>query len=306
MDDRPSVSIIIPNLNEPDLLVCLRALDVQRIHGIPFEILVVDNGSREMPEMAVSLVSGARLLRETTPGPGPARNLGVAQARAPILAFIDADCVASPNWLRVIVEYFDEHPEVDFIGGDIRIRPANADRLTAVEAYENVYSYRARSYVEQYGFAASGNMAVRAEVFHSVGPFGGIGTMEDTEWGQRATAAGYQIGYLEGARVYTPSCNSFPELARRWDRHVAHEFRHVGHKPLALAKWIGKSVAMAGSPVFETIRIWRSDRANGTRERLLALSCVTRIRLYRARRMLGLAWHHNTAGMVDMWNRESK
>lgn len=63
---------------------------------------------------------------------------------------------------------------------------------------------------------------------------------------------------------------------------------------------------MAASPPLELLRIWRSDRVANWRERLLALGCVTRVRLYRARRMVGLVWHDNAAGMVDMWNRENR
>lgn len=303
----PRVSVIIPHLNEPgDLRLCLQSLDAQRTDDLDFEIIVVDNGSREMPSFATSLVPGVRLLRETTPGPGPARNLGAAMAVAPILAFIDADCIAARGWLAAIVRAFDERGELDFVGGDIRIRPAAVDRLTAVEAYENIYSYRTRFYVEQHGFAATGNMAVRTEVFRSVGPFGGIGTMEDTEWGKRATSMGYLIAYLPDARVYTPSCRSFAELARRWDRHIAHEFRDMRGTKLGKLRWLARSAVMAASPPLEIARIWKSDRVTNWRERLLALGCVTRVRLYRARRMVGLVWHDNAAGMVDMWNREKR
>ncbi|RYE88367.1 MAG: glycosyltransferase family 2 protein [Hyphomicrobiales bacterium] len=305
MAEHPKISVIIPHLNEPgDLRMCLRALAAQRTEGFAFEIIVVDNGSREMPVFAETLVPGVRLLRETTPGPGPARNLGAAHARAPLLAFIDADCIAASGWLAEIVRHFDDHPETDFAGGDIRIRPAE-EQLTAIEAYENVYSYRTQSYVQQLGFAATGNMAVRTAVFRAVGPFGGIGTMEDTRWGQRATAMGYTIAYLPDARVYTPSCKSFAELARRWDRHIAQEFRENRGKPLSLLRWLARTAVMAASPAVEVVRIIRSERAPTWRERLLALGCVTRVRLYRARRMLGLAWRDNAASMVDMWNRES-
>ena len=303
----PRVSVIIPHLNEPDdLRLCLQSLDAQRDDDLAFEIIVVDNGSRDMPDLAAAAVPGVRLLCETIPGPGPARNLGAAMAAAPILAFIDADCIAAKGWLAAIVRGFDEHPEVDFVGGDIRIRPAAVDRLTAVEAYENIYSYRTRLYVEQHGFAATGNMAVRSEVFRSVGPFGGIGTMEDTEWGQRATSMGYTIAYLPNARVYTPSCTSFAELARRWDRHVAHEFREIRDTKWGKLRWLAKSAAMAASPPLELLRICKSDRVTNWRERLLALGCVSRVRFHRARRMVQLVRHDNAAGMVDMWNRENR
>jgi len=303
----PIISVIIPHLNEPgDLRLCLKSLDAQRADDLDFEIIVVDNGSREMPDFATTLVPGVRLLHEPTPGPGPARNLGAALARAPILAFIDADCIAARGWLAAIVRAFEERPDLDFVGGDIRIRPAAVDRLTAVEAYEHIYSYRTRLYVERHGFAATGNMAVRTDVFRSVGPFGGIGTMEDTDWGKRATSMGHLSAYLPDARVYTPSCSSFAELARRWDRHVAHEFGDIGGTKLGNLRWLIRSAAMAASPPVEILRIWKSDRVTNWRERLLALGCVTRVRLYRARRMVGLVLHDNAAGMVDRWNRERR
>ena len=307
MAEHPKISVIIPHLNEPgDLLLCLEALAAQQRPDLPFEIIVVDNGSREPPDFVTSQFPDTQLLRETTPGPGPARNLGANAATAPLLAFIDADCIAAPGWLTAIVAYFEAHPKTAFIGGDIRIRPAKAGQLTAVEAYENVYSYQARRYVEQLGFAATGNMAVRTDVFRAVGPFGGIGTMEDTEWGKRATAMGYASAYLPAARVYTPSCKSFAELARRWDRHVAHQFQSARTQPFGKLVWLGKTAVMAASPLAEVVRICRSDRAPTWRDRALALACVTRVRLYRARRMAGLVWHDNAAGMVDMWNRENR
>lgn len=302
----PRLSVIIPHLNEPnDLRGCLQALEAQRADGIAFEIIVVDNGSAEMPVAACMAATGVNLQRETARGPGPARNRGASVARAPLLAFIDADCLAQPGWIRAIVEFMDSHADVGFLGGDIRILPTDPSRLTAIEAYENIYSYRARTYVERHGFAATGNMAVRADVFHQVGPFGGISTMEDTEWGKRATAQGYRIAYLPAAQVLTASCKSFAELARRWDRHVAHEFRNVSRRhPSGILLWLANSLVVAASPLGETYRIVRSDRVSGLRARWLALVCLTRIRLYRARLMLGLAFRDNTATMVGTWNRE--
>jgi cellulose synthase/poly-beta-1,6-N-acetylglucosamine synthase-like glycosyltransferase len=305
MAETPRISVIIPHLNEPDdLRRCLEALAGERGHGIGFEIIVVDNGSAVSPEAVTERFPGVRLEHQPVPGPGPARNRGAEVARADLLAFIDADCVAQPGWIAAIARFMDDHPEVDFVGGDIRILPAVPDRLTAIEAYEAIYSYRTRRYVERDGFAATGNMAVRRAVFEAVGPFGGIGTMEDTEWGQRATAAGHRSAYLAEARVATPSCRAFGELARRWDRHVAHEFGQLDHGRAGLLRWLLKAAVIAASPVGEIPTVLASDRVSGLGRRWLAWTCLWRCRLYRARRMLGLAWHDNAAAMVDMWNRE--
>lgn len=299
------LSVIIPHLNEPDdLRQCLLSLDAQRADGISFEIVVVDNGSVEMPLAACLDIPNLRLEREIVPGPGPARNLGASLARAEVLAFIDCDCIAQPGWAKAIVDLMEKEPDIDLLGGDIAILLTEPRYPSAIESYESIYSYRARAYVEKYGFAATGNMAVRKRVFQSVGPFGGISTMEDTEWGQRATAKGHRIVFLAEAKVLTPSCKSFADLARRWDRHVAHEFRKVSGHRRAKLRWLVGSLIIVGSPLLESFKVFTTDRVSGVRNRMLALACLTRIRLHRGRRMLGLMFHGDAARFVENWNRE--
>lgn len=305
MNLQPQVSVVIPHLNEAEnLRRCLQSLAAQRTEGIPFEVIVVDNGSRDMPQTVCAEFPGVRLELEPVPGPGPARNRGASLARGEIIAFIDADCVADPGWMRSIASTMRERPDIDLVGGDIGILMTDANRPTSIEAYESIYSYRAREYVEKHGFAATGNMAVRTDVFRSVGPFGGITTMEDTEWGQRATSSGHSIKFLPDAKVFTPSCKSFEELAVRWDRHVAHEFRKVGSSYAAKMRWLVYGAAIAASPIAECAKCLRSDSISGTTNRIGALACLTRVRLYRARRMMGLLFQRNAVPLVENWNRE--
>ncbi|MBE7184193.1 MAG: glycosyltransferase family 2 protein [Methylobacterium mesophilicum] len=306
MEPVPQLSVIIPHLNEPDeLRRCLAALAAQRTDDLAFEVIVADNGSREPPDDVCALFPGTRLEIERTPGPGPARNRGAGAARAPLLAFIDADCVAAPGWIRNMVSFMRRHAEVDFAAGGIGIEPADPGRLTAVEAYESVFSYQTRRYAEKMGFAATGNMVVRADVFRRVGPFGGIKEMEDTEWGQRATRRGFRVAFVPDAPVTTPSCKSFTELARRWDRHVAHEFRHVGESRARRGIWAAKALATALSPMVAGGRLFRANELPDTATRLRALACLFQVRLYRARLMTRLLLRDDAAAMVGVWNREA-
>ena len=114
-----------------------------------------------------------------------------------------------------------------------------------------------------------------------------------------------KIAYLPHAKVLTSSCKSFAQLTRRWDRHVAHEFRQVGGSRKAMVRWLLTGAVIAASPILEIVSIARSDRISGLRTRWLALLCLTRIRLYRARRMLSLALKDNSAAVVGAWNREN-
>ncbi|WP_338091091.1 glycosyltransferase family 2 protein [Shinella kummerowiae] len=303
---QPQLTVIIPHLNEPEgnLRRCLLALDAQNAPHLRLQIIVVDNGSVELPSAACADFPDVLLERETTPGPGPARNRGAMLAKSDLLAFVDADCVVEPGWAQTIVHTMNSHPEVDVIGGDIGILMTDPAHPTAIEAYESIYSYRVRLYVERHGYAATGNMAVRASVFRHVGPFGGIATMEDTAWGQRATALAFKTVFLPQAKVLTPSCRSFGELVRRWDRHVAHQFDDWRRGQSTRLRWFAVCLAVAGSPLLEAFRIFASERVSGLRNRLLALACLTRVRLYRARRMFDVARRDQAAALLESWNRE--
>ena len=97
------ISVIIPHLNqEAYLKLGLEALHAQRAISGKIEIIVVDNGSARLPSAVCSAWADVRLVSESIPGPGPARNRGILEARGDILAFIDADCRADAGWLAAI------------------------------------------------------------------------------------------------------------------------------------------------------------------------------------------------------------
>jgi len=303
---RFQLSVVIPHLNEGDnLRRCLVALQRQRAEGISLEIIVVDNGSDESPEATCAGIRDLRLVVETTPGPGPARNLGARIARSKIVAFVDADCVVQSGWARAIIRFMEARPEIDIVGGHIGILMDRPESPTSIEAYESIFSYRASLYIEQHDYAATGNMAVRTDVFHRVGSFGGISTMEDREWGQRAVALGHHIAFIAEAKVLTPSCKSFAELARRWDRHVAHEFDAARSRRHPMAMWLLRSVAVAASPFGEIPRIIGSGSVTGMRAKLGALACLVRVRFYRASKMLMAARRGHAVALATKWNRET-
>ncbi len=111
----PGVSVIIPAYNaERTLGRCLEALAAQELP--PREVIVVDDRSTDATA-SVALAHGATCLPNSGPkGPGGARNAGAAMATGEILAFLDADCIPPPGWLRAIVEPFADE-RVGAVGG---------------------------------------------------------------------------------------------------------------------------------------------------------------------------------------------
>lgn len=302
---RTRISVVIPYLNQPDLL----ALCLQRIPQAPrgadlVEILVVDNGSRPelSAEAAVAAHPAARLLHQPDRGPGPARNMGAQAATGDLIAFTDSDCLPEPDWLDRVAAAFAADPEARIVGGSIRIARADPPRATPIEAFECVYSFRARDYIEREGYAATANMTVRAPAWHEIGPFGGIDIAEDIEWGKRATAMGERIRYVEDIRVQHPARPRFEDLARKWDRLILHQWTMKAGGLKGRLKWALKALALAVSPLLEIPRIAAAREISGMGERWSAFRIMARIRLYRVRLMLRLLFGDDLkAG--EVWNQ---
>jgi glycosyltransferase involved in cell wall biosynthesis len=89
-----------------------------------YEVIIVDNNSTDQTRQTIESFiqrgySHLRYIFEPRQGISCGRNTGVTHARAPIIAFTDDDVRVATNWLVKIKTTFDEHPEVDFVGGKI-------------------------------------------------------------------------------------------------------------------------------------------------------------------------------------------
>jgi glycosyltransferase involved in cell wall biosynthesis len=95
-----NISVVIPAYNEEKYLgKCLESLKNQTEK--PFEIIVVDNNSTDKTaEIAKSY--GATVITEKQQGISYSRNAGFNAAKGEIIARIDADTEALPNWIARI------------------------------------------------------------------------------------------------------------------------------------------------------------------------------------------------------------
>lgn len=299
--EKPLVSVIIPHLNQPDMLdICLTSLEAQSLDRALFEIVVVDNGSAIIPVEVAARHPGVKLFCERQPGPGPARNLGISKACAPVLAFIDADCCAHPDWLRKGLNTLQALPEGVVLGGDVQISREDSARFTAIEAYESVFAYRFKLYIEQQGFSGTGNLMVRRADFDQVGPFAGIQIAEDMDWGGRACRAGLRFQYVPGMVVYHPARRSLQELCLKWDRQIQHYINMARGKPAWQMRWALRALAVLASPTVDFVKVLGSDRVFGLPARLKAIMVLIAIRAHRSKMMLALLLQNGTV----LWNRE--
>jgi glycosyltransferase involved in cell wall biosynthesis len=301
--ERPIISVIVPHLNDPlHLAECLDSLDSQTLESDRFEVIGVDNGSTQLPTAIIAQHPGIRLLQEGEPGPGVARNRGVTEARGGVLAFIDSDCRAHREWLSSALAALEAAPEHTALGGDVQIWRSQKDRVTATEAYESVFAYRFKLYIEQHGFSGTGNLVVRRSDFDRVGPFAGIQIAEDIDWGRRALLAGCTFQYIPRMIVYHPARRSVTDLFVKWDRHLQHAVNASDGSLAWKIRWAARAFVVLASPIVDWPKVVFTDRLEGWSSRVKAFAVLVTVRFYRFWRMLALV--NTKAGVV--WNRAGR
>ena len=305
---KPLITVIIPHLNQPvGLGACLSSLEAQTLDRATFEVIVVDNGSTALPKPIIENYPRTLLLQELKPGPGLARNRGIQAANADIFAFIDADCRAHPDWLRNALRVLKSSNGRVILGGDVQIWRETKGDFSALEAYESVFAYRFKLYIEQHGFSGTGNLVVRRADFEKVGPFAGIDIAEDIDWGRRARAAGYTFRYVPEMIVFHPARRSLRELFAKWDRHIQHAVNTREENALWYAQWYLRALAILVSPFIDWTTVVASDRVKGVPARVKAIFILASVRAYRAYRMIalslmkkGVVWNRDTAVVKNM------
>ena len=124
------MSIVIGTLNRCEMLTrSLNSIERQTCDPRWLEIIVVDNGSTDRTSAIVAefatRMANLRYVLESTKGLSTARNRGIAEARAELVAFMDDDGEAEPNWAETVLRVFMEEPNTDAVGGPVLVRWPN-------------------------------------------------------------------------------------------------------------------------------------------------------------------------------------
>ncbi len=215
----PFVSIIIPVYHDWKALAgALEALDRQTWPREQFEVIVVNNDPASASPVSYQ-GPNLHMACEHKAGSYAARNKGITISRGELLGFCDADCVPCPCWIEKAAGFLTAHPACSRLAGKIELIYSGRKKRSYAEMHESVFAFRQEDYARN-GVSATANLFVRRQVFDAVGIFNdALLSGGDLEWGARATAAGYGIGYCPEAVIRHP--------ARRTVRQLMEKARRV-------------------------------------------------------------------------------
>lgn len=273
------ISVIIPHYQDlTGLGICLDALEAQTLPRDRFEIVVADNNSPVGMAAVEGVARGrARVVLVTEKGAGPARNGAVAASVGGVLAFIDSDCVAEPQWLAEGVAGLERF---DLVGGRVTVLVGDEHAMTPPEAFERVFAFDFKTYIEKKGFTGAGNMFCRRELFDRVGGFR-VGLSEDVEWSRRAVSMGARLGYAPGAACGHPARVTWDQLIGKWRRLNVETFGLMEGQPGRRGRWLARNLLMPLSALAHTPKVLRSPALNTGAQRLDALVTLYRLRWWR-------------------------
>jgi GT2 family glycosyltransferase len=217
----PRVTVVVPTHNGARWLArCLDSLEQLRYPD--YEVVVVDDGSTDATP-AIATRHGVRLLRqERNGGLSRARNAGVSAATGDIVAFIDDDATADPDWLFFLVTAMERTgavacggpnlppPDEGFVGQCVACAPGNPTHvLLTDDLAEHIPGC---------------NMAFRVSALQRIGGFDpthrAAGDDVDVCW--KLQVAGERIAFSPAAVVWhkrRPTVRAF--LRQQWGYGVA-------------------------------------------------------------------------------------
>ena len=280
-------SVIIPSFQSAGTIDACLAAVVGQVAAGPFEIIVADSGTDETAEWIARHYPTVRVLKSSTRlDPALARNWGAREARGPVLAFIDSDCVPDPDWLMRLCAALEDGT-YSAVGGAIR----NGEGATPASWAGYFCEFREFLPIGAAADATNltlGNAAYRRTIFDRAGGFpGGYFPQEDQVFHTRLLADGARILFdpsIAVTHAHRSTVAAFVAHQRRIGAANARVVSALGLKGAGIAsrRWL----AAALLPALATYRFARTVATCWNQERCLML---------RHPSIAGLCWLGNLA-----------
>ena len=201
-------SFIVPVYNRPDEIDELLESMTQFSSSIPFEVVVVEDGSTIPCEDVIEKYNSRLTIAyyfKSNSGPGDSRNYGMKVAKGDYFIILDSDCIIPPNYLIQVQKSLDAE-YVDCFGGPDAALDSFSDIQKAINfamtsflttggirgGSEKVDKFQPRSF----------NMGLSKKAFEASNGFGNIHPGEDPDLSIRLWNLGFKTKLIKNAFVY--------------------------------------------------------------------------------------------------------
>jgi GT2 family glycosyltransferase/glycosyltransferase involved in cell wall biosynthesis len=216
-DGATTATVVVVNWNGLEHLeACFASLEAQDWPRDRFELLCVDNGSRDGSLEFLAKRFPAVRVESFGSNTGFANgcNAGARAAAVDLLCFINNDMRADPSWVRYMVQPLIDEPDLGATGGKVLDwEGQNVDFAGSVMNWEGRGGQV--GFGERYNparhdrggptlFANGGSLAIRRDLFRDVGGFDEdfFAYYEDVDLGWRLWLYGYPVRYVPEAVTY--------------------------------------------------------------------------------------------------------
>lgn len=226
----------------------------------PGDLLVVVDHNPELRNRLTEAYPSLRVVdNEHTPGLSGARNSGLDLARGEIVAFLDDDAQATPDWLEELMRGFDD-PAVQGVGGLIEAWWDTGRPRWFPDEFDWVVgcTYRGMpSTVAEIRNPIGANMAFRRELVARIGGFNeSIGRTRSMPLGGEETELSIRAARSEGGArfLYWPRaavCHHVPAARGTW-RYFVRRCYAEGVSKAAICRVVGSTAGLASERGYAT------------------------------------------------------
>ncbi|MFB3917366.1 MAG: glycosyltransferase family 2 protein [Terriglobales bacterium] len=269
------MSVIVPARDEEASLgACLRSLTAQT--GIPFEVIVVDDGSTDGTRAIAESFPGIRVfdagpLPPHWTGKSHAAFMGAKIARGVWLLFTDADTVHKPGSLaRSVAEAREHQAALLSYSPEQELHGLAQRALMPLVFSELACQYKPREVCDPASATAAANgqyLLISREAYDAIGGHSAVAgdLLEDVALARAVKRSGRKLRFrFGGDAVCTRMYRSFAQMREGWTKNLALLFPAPGRlAALRMIEFLGSTVALSVAIVAAAVGAYKAGVISG-------------------------------------------